>query len=115
MYGGAVAVQNPVYSWIEYMYVDNYYVKILTENGIVGLSAFLLTLLGLLWNGFRACARTVKTKLNPLCVGMLCGLIGILVHSFFESIWEEPYMMALFFAIAGMLAYAGLLRRPEQN
>lgn len=32
---------------------------------------------------------------------MLCGLVGVLLHSVFESIWEEPYMMALFFAVAG--------------
>lgn len=40
MYGGAVAVKNPVLPWVEYMYVDNYYVKILTENGVVGVTAF---------------------------------------------------------------------------
>ena len=43
------------------------------------------------------------------------GLTGILVHSFFESLWEEPYMMALFFAVAGMLIYAGFLRRKEET
>ncbi|MDR0890463.1 MAG: O-antigen ligase family protein [Oscillospiraceae bacterium] len=107
MYGGAVAVQNPVLPGIEYMYVDNYYVKILVENGILGLSAFLLSLWGMIWGGLCACARTVKTRLNPLCAGMLAGLVGILVQSFFESVWEEPYMMAIFFAIAGMLACAG--------
>ena len=46
---------------------------------------------------------------------MLCGLIGVLIHSVFESIWEEPYMMALFFAVAAMMAWAGLLRRRTQE
>lgn len=115
MYGGAVAVQNPVLPWVEYMYVDNYYVKILTENGIVGVTAFGMMLLGLVGNGLRACVRTAKTRWSPLCAGMLCGLIGVLIHSVFESIWEEPYMMALFFAVAAMMAWVGLLRRraPE--
>ena len=115
MYGGAVAVQNPVLPWVEYMYVDNYYVKILTENGIVGVTAFGMMLLGLIGNGLRGCVRTAKTRWSPLCAGMLCGLIGVLIHSVFESIWEEPYMMALFFAVAAMMAWAGLLRRraPE--
>ena len=57
MYGGAVAVQNPVLPWVEYMYVDNYYVKILTENGIIGVTAFGMMLLGLVGNGLRACVR----------------------------------------------------------
>lgn len=115
MYGGAVAVQNPVLPWVEYMYVDNYYVKILTENGIVGVTAFGMMLLGLIGNGLRGCVRTAKTRWSPLCAGMLCGLVGVLLHSVFESIWEEPYMMALFFAVAAMMAWAGLLRRraPE--
>ena len=46
---------------------------------------------------------------------MLAGLVGILVHSFFESLWEEPYMMALFFTVAGMLVYAGFLRKKEET
>ena len=95
--------------------VDNYYVKILTENGIVGVTAFGMMLLGLVGNGLRACVRTAKTRWSPLCAGMLCGLIGVLIHSVFESIWEEPYMMALFFAVAAMLAWAGLLRRRTQE
>ncbi len=115
MYGGAVAVKNPVLPWVEYMYVDNYYVKILTENGVVGVTAFGMMLLGLIGNGLRGCVRTAKTRWSPLCAGMLCGLVGVLIHSVFESIWEEPYMMALFFAVAAMMAWAGLLRRraPE--
>lgn len=106
IYGGAVAVQNPINPTYDYMYVDNYYVKILTENGIAGLTALLSSLLGLLWGSFRAIARSERRK-KPLCAGMLAGLLGLLVQSFFESIWEEPYMMALFFAIAGMLVWLG--------
>lgn len=114
MFGGAVAVQNEINENFEYMYVDNYYVKIIVENGIAGLCAFLTSIVGLLWNGIRACGRNSQNSYKPLCAGMLAGLIGILVHSFFESLWEEPYMMALFFAIAGMLVYAGFLRGKEK-
>lgn len=113
MFGGAVAVQNPINATFEYMYVDNYYVKILAENGIVGLTAFLSSMAGLLWGGARACARTARTKNKPLCAGMLAGLVGVLVHSFFESLWEEPYMMALFFAVAGMLIFTGFFCRDS--
>lgn len=106
IYGGAVAAQNPINPTYEYMYVDNYYVKILAENGIAGLTALLSALLGLFWGGFRAIGLNEKRK-KPLCAGMLAGLLGLLVQSLFESIWEEPYMMALFFAIAGMLVWLG--------
>lgn len=113
MFGGAVAAQNPINPDYNYMYVDNYYVKILVENGVVGLTAFLTSVLGLLWNGVRAVARSSRTGNKPLCAGMFAGLVGILVHSFFESLWEEPYMMALFFAVAGMLIFAGFRQKEE--
>ncbi len=111
MFGGAVAAQNEINENFDYMYVDNYYVKLIVENGIAGLSAFLTAILGLFWNGIRACGRNAGNSFKPLCAGMLAGLSGILVHSFFESLWEEPYMMALFFAIVGMLIYAGFFRK----
>lgn len=114
IYGGAVAVQNPIHPNYDYMYVDNYYVKILTENGIIGLSALLVSLFGLIWNGFRAIARASGRK-KPLCVGMLAGLLGILVQSFFESIWEEPYMMALFFVVAAMLVFEGFFSEKTEQ
>ncbi len=113
IFGGAVAAQNPVNPNFDYMYVDNYYVKILVENGIAGLSAFLATMAALLYQGVRACAKSPR---KPLCAGMLAGLVGILIHSYFESLWEEPYMMALFFAVAAMLIFAGFfLKRDGQG
>lgn len=115
MFGGAVAAQNPINPDYNYMYVDNYYVKILVENGVAGLTAFLTSVLGLLVNGVRAVARASRTGNKPMCAGMFAGLVGILIHSFFESLWEEPYMMALFFAVAGMLIFAGFLNREEKT
>ncbi|MBE6984732.1 MAG: hypothetical protein E7434_03805 [Ruminococcaceae bacterium] len=115
MFGGAVAAQNEINENFDYMYVDNYYVKLIVENGIAGLCAFLTSIVGLLWNGIRACGRNSKNSYKPLCAGMLAGLVGILVHSFFESLWEEPYMMALFFAIVGMLIYAGFFRKRAKR
>ena len=109
IFGGAVAAQNPINPDFEYMYVDNYYVKILVENGIAGLSALIVMLLGLLGGGVRAIARAAHSPRKALCAGMFAGMVGILIQSFFESLWEEPYMMALFFAVAGMLIFAGFL------
>ena len=116
MYGGAVAVQNKVNPMFDYMYVDNYYIKILAENGIAGLTAFLSAMAALLWGGLRACGLAGSKERKPLCAGMLAGLVGILIHSLFESLWEEPYMMALFFSVAAMLIFAGFLnRKPAAN
>lgn len=115
MYGGAVAMQNQVNPHYVYTYVDNYYVKTIAENGLIGLSALLTMLSGLLWNGARACARNSRTEYKPLCAGMLVGLLGVLVQMYFECLWEEPYFMALYFVVAAMLIYAGFLRKKENE
>lgn len=115
IYGGAVAVQNPINPKFDYMYVDNYYVKTLVENGILGLSALGTSMLALFYNGLRACGRTAGTGYKPMCAGMLAGMVGILVQSVFESLWEEPYMMALFFAVAGMMVFAGFFLLPKKT
>lgn len=114
MYGGAVAMQNQINPNYVYTYVDNYYVKIIAENGLIGLSTLLTMLSGLFWNGARACARNGKNEFKPLCAGMLMGLVGFMVQSFFECLWEEPYLMALFFTIAAMLIYAGFHREKTE-
>ncbi len=91
MYGGAVAMQNKINPNFVYTYVDNYYVKIIAENGIAGVTALLTMLSGLFWSGARACGRTADSRYKPLCAGMLTALIGFMVQSFFECLWEEPY------------------------
>ena len=120
MFGGAVAMQNQVLDNVQYFYLDNYYLKTLVENGYLGLGAFIIMLLGMIVTSCRSICRTGaqwKQKANrnyPLVVGMFCGLCGVLVHCFFENIFEEPYMMVYFWAIAAMIVYFGFLR-PEQQ
>ena len=120
MFGGAVAVQNKVLDYIQYFYIDNYYLKTMVETGYLGLGAFILMQLGMIVTSCRSICRTgaqwkAKQSRNyPLVVGMFCGLCGVLVHCFFENIFEEPYMMVYFWAIAAMIVYFGFLRKPQE-
>ena len=110
MFGGAVAMQNPVSSWMKYFYTDNYYVKILAENGYVGLVSFIIMMLGVIWSGLRGWFRQRSESHAPLCAGMLAGLCGVLAHCYFENIFEEPYMAVCFWVIAAMMMYLGFIR-----
>ena len=127
-FGGAVAMNNKVQSDIEYFYLDNYYLKTLVEMGYLGLAFFILLLLVLLIFGFRACFRAGEKhdyvrSLDPIvrnegndrliCVGVLCGMCGLLTHCFFENIFEEPYMMAYFWGIAA--AMIALPKAPSKE
>ena len=116
MFGGAVAMQNPVSTWMKYFYTDNYYIKILAENGYVGLVSFIVMMAGVVWAGLRGWFRQRSEPHAPLCAGMLAGLCGVLAHCYFENIFEEPYMAVCFWTIAAMMMYLGFIRdRIHQN
>ncbi len=108
-FGGAVAMQNQESPWMQYFYTDNYYVKILAENGYVGLVSFLLMMAGVIWCGLRGWFRKRHTPQAPLCAGMLASLTGVLAHCYFENIFEEPYMAVSFWTIAAMMVYLGFI------
>lgn len=116
-FGGAIAMQNKTSTSLEYFYTDNYYVKILAENGFAGLISFLVMMLGLLWSSLKAWfhTRRATARLAPMCAGMLAGMTGVLVHCYFENIFEEPYMMAIFWCVAAMSMYLGFLRPTNEN
>ena len=121
MFGGAVAMQNQVLDYVQYFYLDNYYLKTLVETGYLGLGGFVIMLLGMIAASCRSICGTGKqwkAKQNrnyPLVCGMFCGLLGVLVHCFFENIFEEPYMMVYFWAIAAMIVYFGFLRDEKKE
>ena len=97
--------------WAFYTYVDNYYLKLFVEMGWVGLVGFVLLLLSLLLVGGRVCRRCRTDKQGrALMAGLYAGLAGVMVHLFIENIFEEPYMMALYWCLAGLMVWYGFLR-----
>ena len=137
-FGGAVAMNNQVLDKTEefsYFYMDNYYLKTLVEMGYIGLIFFVILLVGLAIWGIRAiyqsddryvsgkgCGPVDRTvdplfrnegNMKPLTVGIFSGLMGVLLHCYFENIFEEPYMMAYFWGLAAAVMYAGFFRKRE--
>ena len=41
--------------------------------------------------------------------------MGVLLHCYFENIFEEPYMMAYFWGLAAALMYAGFFRKNAKK
>ncbi len=107
-FGGAVAMQNKTVENIRYFYMDNYYLKTLVEMGYVGLGGYLLLLAGLLWNGLRALFRVKPhNEYYSLACGLMSSLVGVLVHCYFENIFEVPYMNAYFWGMSALLMVIG--------
>ena len=115
-FGGAVAMQNQVIEGMDYFYMDNYYLKNLVEMGYLGFALYLLVIVCLVWFGIR-CLFMVKKERNisDISVGIFSSVVGVLVHCYFENIFEVPYMNAYFWGLAGILLWIGFLRRRSSS
>ena len=114
-YGGAIAMQNQEIDDILYYYMDNYYLKTLTEMGLIGLVSYVWLLLrNLLWS-CRSLFKTQKNKMSVLSAGIVAGQLGVLAHSFFENIFEVPYMNAYFWGLSALVMYLGYTRRRKND
>ncbi len=112
-FGGAIAMQNQTVEGLSYFYMDNYYMKTLVEMGYVGLSFYVLLLVSNAVYTLRGLFRAKKTKLRILAAGMFSGMVGVLSHSFFENIFEEPYMNSYFWCMAAAIMYICYLRKRK--
>ena len=130
-FGGAVAMNNQVLDKTEefsYFYMDNYYLKTLVEMGYSGFIVYILALAAFVILAVRAVYRCGRGKayglgddalfrnegsLKPIAAGLFAGMAGVLVHCYFENIFEEPYMMAYFWGLAAAVAWLGLYSKPE--
>ena len=132
-FGGAVAMNNQVLDKtedFEYFYMDNYYLKTLVEMGYLGIIFYIVALIAFAVMAVRAIhactsgriyslsedALTRNTgSLKCLAVGLFAGMTGVLVHCYFENIFEEPYMMAYFWGLAACLQRLGAVSKERSK
>ena len=132
-FGGAVAMNNQVLDKTEdfsYFYMDNYYLKTLVEMGYLGIIFYIVALVAFVIMALRAIRSCNEgrayglyddaltrndTNLKCLAVGLFAGMTGVLVHCYFENIFEEPYMMAYFWGLAAALQRLGAISRERSK
>jgi len=108
-FGGAVAKNNDIPGTF---YVDNYYLKTLTEMGALGLAAMLWLYFNCMRFGTNIYRRLKDPYLYNLSSGILAGLLGVLLHNAVENIFEVPMMNTYFWFLLGML---GTFRYLEKD
>ncbi|NPV29910.1 MAG: polymerase [Firmicutes bacterium] len=99
-FGGATAARFQIPGTF---YVDNYYLKLAVETGVLGLGAFLWLLL----NAVRYLSGSIReSALDPVrrayACGITAGLLGVLAHNCVENIFEVPMMQTLFWILLGL-------------
>ncbi len=94
--GGAVATNNEV---VGHFYMDNYYLKIGAEIGLVGLFFFL----NLMYRTLKWCfvgALRVENKISKeLMLAGFAGIISIVANNCVENIFEVPLMVITFWLV----------------
>ncbi len=107
-FGGAVAINHDLQTIVDTevvktFYMDNYWLKTAVESGIVGFSAFAALMYSVVVNGFRT-MKIASTKLSrELSTGIMAGLCGVIVHNFFENVFEVPMMTSLFWMFVAVV------------
>lgn len=103
-FGGAVA-QN--YKIPGAFYVDNYFLKIAVEMGLVGLGAFCIMIYNALAWGIRSVSRIKDAESLSMAQGIFAGMVGVVVPNFVENVFEVPMMVAYFWMFAAVLIFMG--------
>lgn len=98
-------------SGFRFVHYHNTLLQILVERGLVGLLAFLGTLI---WGAKEGLQRTVAHKdlRYPVC-GAIAGLVGMLVCGMGDYIWYYPRAMMLFWFVFGILLAAARLAKKD--
>lgn len=101
-YGGAIA---SAYGYS--IYSDNYYAKILGETGLVGLLLFSAMHIAIIREVIQTVVRKAQGRQKYLALGGLAGLVALLVHAFFENLFEYAPTETVYFLISGLLILWG--------
>lgn len=81
-------------------YAHNCFLQIWVETGLFSLLSFL----GFLWVLFLRGIKAFQISKDGYLLGVLCGMFGFLVHSFFDTQLYTLHLSALFWSMAGILS-----------
>ncbi|MDY0236064.1 MAG: O-antigen ligase family protein [Gudongella sp.] len=102
-YGGAVAMNNNLTPF----YLDNYYLKTLTEMGIYGIAALSFLIVSFIVFAIKIIRTTSNHYNKIMAIGLFSGAMGVLAQNFVENIFEVPAMVVYFYlAVALLNCYA---------
>ena len=107
-FGGAVAMNHGLSTlldgeYTETFYMDNNYLKIAVETGIVGITAMLALMYCVIINSLRTVSMQKEKRMKELTTGITAGLTGVIVHNCVENVFEVPLMCTVFWLFVGVI------------
>lgn len=93
--------------------VDNSYLRMLGEVGLVGLGAF-LTVLGTVWLSMRkALQHQQNTHVRSFLIGLSAGLAGLSLNGLFIDVFEASKVAFVLWLLVG--AALGVMKQDEEQ
>lgn len=99
-FGGAVAINNNLAPF----YMDNYYLKTMTEMGLFGIFAMAFVILCFIISTVKIIRFQEDFDKELVVLGLFVGGIGVLVQNFVENIFEVPAMIIYFWTLIALIA-----------
>ncbi|MCX5694148.1 MAG: O-antigen ligase family protein, partial [Candidatus Omnitrophica bacterium] len=88
-------------------YAHNCYLQIWAESGIFSLLCFLLFVWFVFYKSIKVSLRLPKSPDFFILIGLTAGLLGFLVHSFFDVHFYSFQLSFLFWAVLGLTVALG--------
>lgn len=92
--------------------VNNEFVELLAETGILGFSSFLLILIILVVRSLKAIRSSRDGDLRAILVGLLAVLLGVIVQ---YQTFSTLYIMHIWFLVGMMVAVQNQILRPSSK
>lgn len=110
-FGGAVAINNQLAPF----YLDNYYLKTLTEMGIYGIIGLAFVIICFIIFTMKIIRYQDDMKKRVLAIGLFSGGIGVLAQNFVENIFEVPAMIIYFWIVIALINTLAPKGKTETN
>lgn len=98
-YGGAVAMNNELAPF----YLDNYYLKTLTEMGIYGILGLAFVIICFIIFSRNIIKHQDNKNKKILSISLFAGVMGLLAQNFVENIFEVPAMAIYFWIVVALI------------
>ncbi|MBQ8526608.1 MAG: O-antigen ligase family protein [Clostridia bacterium] len=104
------------YSGIVAPHSHNLYLQIITENGFMGLAAFIALILTYYRMTISSVIRIHKDKmLKATVTGLAAGMFGYLLQGMFDNVWYNYRIVFMFYIILALTACGVLIAKKEEE
>lgn len=112
---GAPSLRNINIAPMGYLVMDNYYLKMLVESGLIGTTLFLALIIGAITRGINSYRIISDSYLKGLSLGITLGLIALSFINVASTVLEMPSINIYFWILLGLLSLLRTIDVKNRN